>query len=133
MQPDLIVKEGLELLVAKGGDHPTGGAEHRSGGHTHLETRDRADGDAARKRGVLHVRRAKRPPIRPEREKEAMQDALRATTVLAMHTLPYLGSLRRHSGIGMCKEGGWLLVQVGFIWRCVEGGGVVHVLGRVSS
>lgn len=57
MQPDLLVQEGLELLVAEGGDHPTDGSEHRSGGQTHLKTRDRADGDAARKRGVLHVRR----------------------------------------------------------------------------
>ena len=57
VQTDLLVQEGLELLVAERGDHPTDGAEHRSGGQAHLETRDCADGDTARKRGVLHVRR----------------------------------------------------------------------------
>ena len=48
---------------------------------------------------------AKRPPMRPEREKEAMHDAESATTVLAMHTLPYLASLRQH-GVGCGVWGG---------------------------
>ena len=124
MQPDLIVKEGLELLVAKGGDHPTGGAEHRSGGHTHLETRDRADGDTARKRGVLHVRRRK-AAAHEAREGEG-GDARRAEChhrVGDAHIAVLEVAAKTHSGIGMCEEGGWLLVQVGCIWDGMEGGG----------
>ena len=40
------------------------------------------------------VEGAKRPPMKPEREKAAVHEAQRATTVLTMHTLPYLASLR---------------------------------------
>ena len=68
---------------------------------------------------------AKRPPIRPEREKEAMHDAESATTVLAMHTLPYLGSLRYHGGgVGWSAGAGGLYYLVWGVWKrgCCRGG-----------
>ena len=48
-----------------------------------------------------------------------MHDAESATTVLAMHTLPYLGSLRYHGGgVGWGAGAGGLYNLVG----CVEEG-----------
>ena len=65
-----------------------------------------------------------------------MHDAESATTVLAMHTLPYLGSLRQH-GVGCGVWGGVrvCMLQVGCIWCGGAGGGlkrgVFVVVGRV--